>query len=580
MEQEKTSNSGKKKKVSYVGAFFDSASRHPIIIAGLLCFFSTIMSTNEVNIASALPIAIVITVLGCAAAWCAAKENDPPDIQKGIGIASASVLGAAVFMYSAFNRGTYFLIVMNGGLAACAAVFLYLLAGKKLNTKNAVLLILAAGFIMRLTYILMMSAGIVQHDVYGPGSGEGHAGYIEYIYNNGHLPDFDVRTVDQFYHPPLHHIIAALWLRIQQFMGIEYLKAYENIQILTLFYSTVCLILSCKIFRKVGLDGSALIVSTAIIAFCPAFYIMSGSINNDILSITFMLGAIYNTLCWYKSRSIKRMTCIALCIGLGMMTKLSVWMAAPAIAFIFIYVFFSDLKNFKKYLIQFVVFLTVCVPLALFWSVRNLVRWGVPMTYVQRMPENSHQYVGDISDLKRIFGLEGFMFEDVAPQFNNAPGKHNDYNPIVNFFKTSVFDEGIAIWRFPAIEGYNKPLFWSAVVLGIIAFCAMFFMFFRKNKAMTRPIKLFVMILYVVIFAMYVSFCLGFPHVCTMNVRYGIPLIIIGAMSVGFLVRELITCKKIALKIAGGILCTIVAVYAFTGYMVYNIVANSILINL
>ena len=62
-----------------------------------------------------------------------------------------------------------------------------------------------------------------------------------------------------------------------------------------------------------------------------------------------------------------------------------------------------------------------------------------------------------------------------------------------------------------------------------------------------------------------------------MNVRYGIPLIVIGAMSFGYLVRELFRSKKIPLKILGGILCTLVACYAFSGYMVYNIVANSTL---
>ncbi len=581
MEQQNSSKSSTRIKPSHSGGFFDIVCRHPIFAAGFLCLFSMLMSTGSINIINASLTAAGIAALGCIFAWHESAASDRHiDKQKFIALVSASVFGAAVFVYSAFNRGTYFLIVMNGGLAACAAMFLYLLAAKKLSTKNAVLLILAAGFIMRLSYILMMSSGIVQHDVYIPGEGEGHAGYIEYIYNNGHLPDFDVRTVDQFYHPPLHHIISALWMRMQTLVGIDYFSAYENIQILTLFYSTVCLILSYKIFRKAGLDGSAVITAAAIIAFCPTFYIMAGSINNDMLSITFMLGAVYNTLCWYKSRSMKRIICIALCIGLGMMTKLSVWMAAPAIAFIFIYVFFRELKSFKKYLIQFAVFLGVCVPLALFWSVRNFIRWGVPVTYVQRMPDNSHQYVGDVPALQRIFGLESFMFEDVAPQFNNAPGKHNDYNPIVNFFKTSVFDEGIATWRFPAIEGYNKPLFWSAVVLGIIAFLAMFFMLFKKNKEMTVPIKIFIAILYVIIFGMYISFCLGFPHVCTMNVRYGVPLIVIGAMSVGFLVRELISGKRIALKITGGVLCTLVAVYAFTGYMVYNIVANSILLKL
>lgn len=559
--------------------FFELVYKHPIISAGILCLFSMLMSTGEINLFKASAVAFGITALGCAAAWCAAtKDKNHHDIQKGIALACASAAGAAVFIFSAFNRGTFFLVVMNGGLALCAGIFLYLLAGKSLNTKSAILLIFAAGFIMRLAYILMMPSNIVQHDVYSPGKEAGHAGYIEYIYNNGHLPDFDVHTVDQFYHPPLHHIIAALWMRLQTFLGIDYLDAYENIQILTLFYSTVCLILCYKIFRRVGLDGSALITATAILAFCPIFYIMSGSINNDILSITFLLGAVLNTLYWYKSRSMGRIICIALCIGLGMMTKLSVWMVAPAIAFIFLFAFFTDLKRFRKYLLQFTVFIVICAPLALFWSVRNYLMWGISPTYVQRLSPKSHQFIGDIPFFQRLFGIEGYMFEDVAPQFKSSPEFHNDYNPIVNFFKTSVFDEGIATWRFPAIEGYNQPLFWTAVLLGITAFVAMIFMLFKKDKKLSMPIKSFIMALYLVFFLMYYAFCFDFPHVCTMNVRYGIPLIVIGALSFGFLVRELFKSKKFALKITGGVLCALIAAYAFTGYMVYNIVANSVLI--
>ena len=65
------------------------------------------------------------------------------------------------------------------------------------------------------------------------------------------------------------------------------------------------MILSYKIFRQLKLKGVALVAATAIVALCPTFYIMAGSINNDILSITFMLGAVLNTIYWYKHRKMK-----------------------------------------------------------------------------------------------------------------------------------------------------------------------------------------------------------------------------------------------------------------------------------
>ncbi len=73
----------------------------------------------------------------------------------------------------------------------------------------------------------------------------GHLGYIGYLYYNHHLPDFDTRTAWSFSHPPLHHAIAALWVKLNVKLGVELELAIENIQLLTVFlfhgHSAVCL---------------------------------------------------------------------------------------------------------------------------------------------------------------------------------------------------------------------------------------------------------------------------------------------------------------------------------------------------
>ena len=565
-------------KISNIESIFYQFYRHPFIAAALVCFMSLLMPTGQPFFPNSLCVAIWIAALGGAAAYCAYK-NLPDDNgrKNAVIIASAGIVCALLFLYQTFAQQSYSIIVMNGGLAICAGVFFYLLAMKKLSVKNTILIIFAAGFIMRLSYIIAMSAGSIQHDVYSLGQNAGHAGYIEYLYANGHLPDFDVRQVDQFYHPPLHHALAALWMRRQSFIGISYEQAYENIQHLTLFYSTCCLIISYKIFRRLGLSKAGLITATAIIAVCPTFYIMAGSMNNDILSVTFMLGAILNTLYWYKSRSLKRILCIALCVGLGMLTKLSVWMVAPAIGCVFIYVFFSELKSFKKYIVQYAAFLCVCAPIGLFWSVRNFILWKVPFSFVQRLTERSSQYIGDIPLMQRLFDLSPYQFVDPAPQFTMYKGDYNEYNPLIAFFKTSMFDEGIATRRFPRIAGFNQILFWSAVVLGVLGFCAMIFMFIKKNSKMDAVQKSFIGLLYATIFGMYYYFCIDFPHVCTMNVRYGVPLIVIGALSVGYLTMELFRMKKKLATVCAGAICSVIGIYALSGYAVYNLVVLSVI---
>ncbi len=578
MEQTNTTGNNKS---GFSGLISDSAAllyKHPIITAALLCVFGMTVSSNTPSLLNSLLCAVFIIFLGVAAAVCSSRLYEGEQrLRTVIAITSAGIIAGAVFVSGSIIKGAYSTLIMNGGLALCAGIFFYLLACRKLSTKSVILLLFAAGFVMRLAYITMMTTGMIQHDVYSPGKGAGHAGYIEYIYENGHLPDFDVTTVDQFYHPPLHHIICAVWMRLQTMIGVEYYSAYENIQILTLFYSCLCLILAYKIFRKAGLSGAALIASTAVIAFCPTFYFLSGSINNDILSITFMLGAILNTLCWYRSRSMGRIICIALCIGLGMMTKLSAWMVAPAVALVFIYVFFTDLRNWLKNLLQYLIFIIVCAPIGLFWSVRNMLMWGIPFTYVQRLSENSAQYIGDISAFTRLFDLSPYQFADVAPQFMMYGNGYNEFNPLVGFFKTAAFDEGICARRFSLLPGFSHVLFFSSVILGLVGFVALIVMLIKKNDKMDRLTKAFFGMIYFVILIMYYYFCFDFPHVCTMNVRYGVPMIVIGAMSVGWLAGELLKRKNKAKWTAGIILCSVIGIYAVSGYMVYITCAESLL---
>ncbi len=569
MSKTKASNSELPEKI------FSGIYKHPFIAAALACMLVLLLPTRFTTISNTLSVSFLIALLGACGAYFSYRiYSGDKAVRHAAAIGCSGLLCAFLFFYQVFVQGAYGIVLMNGGLAVCVGAFLYLLASDKLSVRSVIILLFAAGFVMRLSYVVSVDISIVQHDVYYLGNGSGHSGYIEYLYANGHLPDFDVRKVDQFYHPPLHHILAALWMRIQTIMGVEYELAYQNIRVLTLFYSTASLIISYKIFRRLGISKVGLIVATAVVAFCPTFYWMSGSVNNDILSITLMLGAILNTLCWYKSRSIKRILCIALCVGFGMMAKLSAWMVAPAIAVVFIYVLFESRKSFVKYLVQYVAFLAVCAPIGLFWSVRNFIRWGVPFTFVQRLSEKSSQYIGNIPISTRIFDLSPHQFADVAPQFTMFKGSYNEYNPLVALFKTSAFDEYLAVRHYPTIAGFSHVLFWSSVVLGVLGFAAMIFMFIRKNSKMDVVQKSLIGVFYFTLLGMYYYFCMDYPHVCTMNIRYAVPLIVIGALSIGYLASELLKMKKKWSGICLGAICAVIGIYAVSGYAVFSICAK------
>ena len=101
-------------------------------------------------------------------------------------------------------------LVSVAGFSLLTMGLCWILAKDVEQEEKWVILILTAGFLLKLVYVLYTGIGTRQHDVHSfTDSTNGHAGYIRYLYTYGHLPDFDPRQEFQFYHPPLHHILST-----------------------------------------------------------------------------------------------------------------------------------------------------------------------------------------------------------------------------------------------------------------------------------------------------------------------------------------------------------------------------------
>lgn len=555
-------------KISRLGT---SIQTHPFIFSALICFFCGIFTFGSENFISAQSV-LFMTVLGCIAMTTAFAFSD-----SGTGSKRRNTLLCLLFvlfggvlglMTARLEHKALFLFTL--GIGVCLFVFARLLFQKRLTTERLLVILFVAGFLLRLTYVLYTVYSVRQHDVSLFGKTSGHAGYIEYLYKNMALPDFDVRTRWQFYHPPLHHAIAAIWMRFLVSFGVSYSHACESVQILTLFYSACCMILSCKIFRALHLKGAGLVVAFSVVAFHPTFIIFAGSINNDILSVTFMLGAILNAINWYYSQTMGNILKIALCVGLGMMTKLSAWMVAPAIALMFAVVFFSKLRLWKKYIAQFAAFLGICAPLGLWWSIRNLVLWKVPVSYVPLLSETSEQYIGFHSVTERLFNFGWEQFEWVYTQFGFYEGTYFEYNPTIALFKTAMFGERINDVLFPGIAISGPVLFWSGIALALTGVVAMIFFFAKKVTKSDTVIKFFLALLYFVILISYYYFCMAYPHTCTQNIRYASPLIVLGAFFIGTVLLSL-KGKKTSHKILRGGLYGLTALFCTSSAATYFI---------
>ncbi len=454
-------------------------------------------------------------------------------------------------------------------LPVIALIGIYLYIKRKLTDRLTAVLLCGMGFCLRLAYVIATPYYVRQHDV-GRFDGEsGHAAYITYLYENLHLPDFDVREIWQFYHPPLHHSITAAWMRLLTSCGISFDHAGESVQILTLTYSCLCMVIFYAILRHFRLKGAAMAIPLGIVAFHPTFIWLAGSINNDMLSITFMLASVLLTLRWYRCPKTATILKLALTIGLGMMTKLSAWMVAPAAATAFLVVLYRNRRKALPYLRQFVLFGIVCVPLGLGWGVRNLIRWGVPITYVPMLSSKSVQYVGDIPLWKRLFDISPKQWLYVYDCFEMYGQPYNEYNPLIGLCKTAMFDELINSENFPAIKGFGEALFFSQVLLILLSVIAIISVCRRKCTCLDRTEKLQLCMTYGITLASYYSFCIAFAHVCTQNIRYATPLIFIGCLFLGLWMQ-----KKSPNTLLRVLLYITATVFMASSYIVYACVCS------
>ncbi|MCD8026293.1 MAG: hypothetical protein LUF33_05045 [Clostridiales bacterium] len=248
--------------------------RHPFLVSALICLLCAVLTFGSQYYISAQSV-ILISASFCYALsliFSRTQFGKTADPRYRALIYTAFVALSAltgVLLAESEHKAVF---ILGLGLIVCLIVFIYLFVMQRLTVQRIVLLLFAVGFLLRLTYVLYTSCMERQHDVTTIGSGEGHLGYIEYLYQNASLPDFDVRTVWQFYHPPLHHFFSALWMKLLTVFGAGYEQACESIQILTLFYSSCCMIISYKIFKSFYLRGRRARCCLRCRSFSPHLY--------------------------------------------------------------------------------------------------------------------------------------------------------------------------------------------------------------------------------------------------------------------------------------------------------------------
>ena len=507
-----------------------------------------------------------------------------------------SVIGAistSLLLLIAISSNQVGMMVGAMGLTLILGIGIYMYKPKTLTTEKMIFLLIATGFILRLAYIFYTDVGVAgistqdrQHDVFyfkDNTDNFRHSSYIEWFYNNLSLPKVKPEGLNQYYHPPLHHFISAMWMRVMTTLGMSYNGAVESIQLLTLFYSSACMIISAKILQFIKLKGMALILPLSVICFHPTLIIMSGSVNNDMLSVALAFGGIYATMVWYKNPTIKNIIVVALCIGGSMMSKLSGGLIAPAVAVVFLV---GLIKNIKKHgvdidkgiismLPQFGIFALICVPLGLWWQIRTATLFDVPLTYVPSLANDSSQFLGEYSTLERLFGMPFESIKNIFVIWDTNGFNYNEYSIFLGLIKTALFGEftlfNVAYGNTVTSVGniFCYLLFISCIILTAFAILSIVHSFVKKKYIVDLTLTVMLLLVGLVILINYVKFCFEYPFTCTQNFRYCVPLLLVGATFMGNLYTEILDNKDKFSKIMKWAIPLCVGVFCLSSSMVY-----------
>ena len=403
-------------------------------------------------------------------------------------------------------------------------------------TENTVILVIFAGFFLKMFYVVMTQGHLAQNDIGSLRDDDwGHLGYVYQIFTTGRLPIENPVSHYQLYQPPLHYVIATLCIRVYSLLGIASSAWDEVLQMLPLFYSTAVLVFLNKIGLQFRCSPLGRFVILGLAGFFPYSIFLGAALNNDPLATLFMIMCVYFTLKWYHDPTLKNILIMAVCIGCAMMTKLSGAMIAPAMAIVMLWRAWTDRKQWVKWVKQFACFGAVAFPLGLWYSVLQWIRFRMPFGYVPSVPQDFAQYIGMYNNLWDRFRDYGHALESLALQWGPAPDV--DYNIPVSLVKYSVFNELVYYTQTQMTEILGTIVFWATAgmfVLFAAAFTAWLFM--HRDKMVY---KVFLGSGIIIILLAYVRFCLKYPHVCTMNVRYVMTAVYLGMLVLGIAVSGL-----------------------------------------
>lgn len=402
---------------------------------------------------------------------------------------------------------------------------------KKIKENMCVYIIACIGVIMRFIAMLLATPHLYQHDVTG---NYNHAHYAFHIFQYWTLPN---KNIYEYSQPPLNATMQAICMKLfSPFVKYSrynngYLNLYSTTKILTFIYSCLTLYIIYKILKEFKLGKFITSLAFGIMALYPGMIIMSTQYSNDALSYLFFYLSLFLSIRWAKNKDLKSIVLLALSIGFGMLTKVSVGLVAFITGPMMIAVLIKE-KDKKKIFTQLLIFGLVVFPIGLSYSIRNLVLFKQGFGEIYEVAKNTkldlRKYNWTVNDrflsfpIHKIFDKKYGIFHDWF-----------EYNVWIDLIKTSTYDEfhlgeGLAnenvIKTICTILYIINMAFYAIGLVSIIkTFVDVIKNIFIKKWSFDTPIlnlKIICLMLFALAIFAYLFFNIRYPYSCNSNYRY------------------------------------------------------------
>ena len=139
--------------------------------------------------------------------------------------------------------------------------------------------------------------------------------------------------------------------------------------------------------------------------------------------------------------------------------------------------------------------------------------------------------------------------------------------------KSSVFGEYTLAPKGTAAYDWSVVLFYANMTLALTAAIALIWLLCKKKSPLSPTLKTFWGLLAGVMLFSYMQFCLIYPHTCTQNFRYQVPLLAVGTVALGLLLRHWEGKAGRIYGAARGALLAVCGVFCLASGVLYYLIA-------